>query len=41
MIVQKIKTTVIFEFKELPIVMLKDKSIYHKIKDKTIKQRLR
>lgn len=40
MIVQEIKTTVIFEFKDLPIVMLKDKSIYHKLKDKTIKERL-
>ena len=40
MIVQEIKASVIFEFKNLPIVMLSNKEIYHKVKNKVINERL-
>lgn len=40
MIVQEIKATVIFEFKDLPIVMLSNKEIYHKSKQKIINKKL-
>lgn len=40
MIVQEIKSTVIFEFKNLPIVMLSTKEIYHKEKHKIINEKL-
>lgn len=40
MIVQKIKKTVIFEFENLPIVMLDNKRIYHTKRNKFIKETL-
>lgn len=40
MIVQEIKANVIFEFKGLPIVMLSDKQIYHKSKQKIVSKKL-
>ena len=40
MIVQEIKSTIIFEFKNLPIVMLENKEIYHKEKQKIINEKL-
>lgn len=40
MIVQEIKSNVIFEFKNLPIVMLSSKEIYHKEKNKIINEKL-
>lgn len=40
MIVQEIKANIIFEFQNLPIVMLSSKEIYHKEKQKIINQKL-
>jgi len=40
MIVQNIKASVIFEFKDLPIVMLSNKEIYHKSKQKIVSKKL-
>ena len=40
MIVQEIKASIIFEFKDLPIVMLSDKKIYHKSKQKIVNKKL-
>jgi len=40
MIVQEVKASVIFEFKDLPIVMLSTKEIYHKEKQKVINEKL-
>lgn len=40
MIVQNIKANVIFEFKNLPVVMLSTKEIYHKDKKKVIHEKL-
>jgi hypothetical protein len=40
MIVQQVKKEVKFEFKDLPIVMLENKDIYHKEKQKVINQKL-
>jgi hypothetical protein len=40
MIVQNKEEKVLFEFKKLPVVMLRDKTIYHLIKRKEIRQRI-
>jgi hypothetical protein len=40
MIVQHMKRHIKFEFKDLPIVMLENKEIYHKKRQKVIKQKL-
>lgn len=40
MIVQSIKKKAIFRFKNLPVVMLEDKSIYHTIRRKVIAEKL-
>lgn len=40
MIVQQIKAKVIFEFKNLPIVMLDDRQIYHTKRNKFIQEKL-
>jgi hypothetical protein len=40
MIVQEVKKRAIFEFKDLPIVMFEDKSIYHTKRKKIINKKL-
>ena len=40
MIVQQVKAKVIFEFKNLPIVMLENKQIYHVSRNKFIQEKL-
>lgn len=40
MIVQQIKAKVIFEFKNLPIVMLENKQIYHVSRNKFVHEKL-
>ena len=40
MIVQQVKVKAIFEFKNLPIVMLENKQIYHVSRNKFIQEKL-
>lgn len=40
MIVQQVKANVLFEFKNLPIVMLDDRQIYHVKRNKFIQEKL-